>query len=611
MTNHTFKTGCCREQASFLPPRVEDYVDRNNPVRAIETYVEALDVEALGFCHPGWGGGGAGQPPYHPADLLKLYLYGYLNRIRSSRRLEREARRNLELIWLLDGLTPGYRTIANFRKDNWAPLKAANRDFVLLVRELDLVGGERVAIDGAFFHGDASKGSIKTRNKLAERLAALDRDIEAYGAALAANDAVGDTAQAAAGQARAGVAAGGDDVAQKVAALMDKRAQVKADLARLDASGETQLSRTDADARLLSKRGQTVAGYNVQIAVDDKHKLIVASEVVNDGNDTGQLHTMAKAAKEELGAETLTALADTGYYNGNALKACEEDGITAYVPQAKRTARLEAQGRMSHEEFVYDADQDAYRCPAGLLLTPSDGRKTNTGGRIEIRYTSRKADCDACALRSRCLSAKTPTRTVYRWEHEAVLERHRARMKDAAALMRRRAELAEHPFGTLKCRAGYRHFLVRGLNKVRGEWSLMALCYNLQLLPRAQHRRDRSPHRLPCQTSRQIAVFAPLQPSCSRHAPPHNALGAPVGSDQPKIRSRPSQIQPRGISRYFLPSLICQTLSFWLSRSRYAGWKCSLVLGARAIGRRSRRRGLSPKATRAARRCARLRVGTG
>src|SRR6204780_2584453 len=232
MTNRTFKTGICREQPSFLPARVEDYVAGDNPVRAIEAYVEALDLLKLGFRHAEYFGG-AGQPPYHPADLLKLYLYGYPNRIRSSRCREREAHRNLELIWLLDGLTPGYRTIANFRKDNWAALKAANRDFVLLVRELDLVGGERVAIDGAFFHGDASKGSIKTRNKLAERLAALDRDIEAYGAALAANDAVGDTAQAAADQARAGVAAGGEDVAQKVAALMDKRAQVKADLARL------------------------------------------------------------------------------------------------------------------------------------------------------------------------------------------------------------------------------------------------------------------------------------------------------------------------------------------------------------------------------------------
>jgi transposase len=491
MTNHAFKSGVCREQPSFLPPRVDDYVDRSNPVRAIEAYVDALDLEKLGFRHPG-SGGGAGQPGYDPADLLKLYVYGYLNRVRSSRRLACEACRNLELIWLLKGLTPGYRTIADFRKDNWAALKAANRDFVLLVRELGLVGGELVAIDGAFFDGDASKGSIKTRKRLAAQLAALDRDIEAYGAALTANDAA-EAAQAAAGQTAAGQAAGGQaaggqaagggtaggaDVAQKVAALMDKRARVQADLAQLDANGETQLSRTDADARLLSKRGQAVAGYNVQIAVDDKHKLIVASEVVNDGNDTGQLHTMATAAKQELGAETLTVLADTGYYNGNALKACEEDGVTAYVPQAKRTARLEAQGRMSHEEFVYDPDQDVYRCPAGVLLTPGDGRKVNTGGRIEIRYTSRKADCDACALRARCLSAKTPTRTVYRWEHEAVLERHRARMKDAAALMRRRAELAEHPFGTLKCRAGYRHFLVRGFNKVRGEWSLMALCYN-------------------------------------------------------------------------------------------------------------------------------------
>jgi transposase len=469
MTNQAFKTGVSREQPSFFPPRVEDYVGRDNPVRAIDAYVDALDLDALGFRHLGCGGG-AGQPPYHAADILKLYLYGYLNRIRSSRCLEREVCRNVELIWLLGGLAPGYRTIANFRKDNWAALKAANRDFVVLARELDLVGGEVVAIDGAFFHGDAGTGSIKTRKRLAEQLAAIERDIEAYGAALEANDT-----------AEAGLPAGrgdGGDMAQKVAALMDRRARVKADLARLDASGETQHSRTDADARLLSKRGQTVAGYNVQIAVDDKHGLIVASEVVNDGNDTGQLYKMAAAAKAELGAATLTALADTGYYNGNALKACEEDGIVAYVPQAKRTARLEAQGRISHEEFVYDADQDAYRCPAGKLLTPSAGRKTNTGGRIEIRYTSRKADCGACALRARCLSAKTPTRTVYRWEHEDVLERHRARMKDAAAKMRRRAALAEHPFGTLKCRAGYRHFLLRGFKKVRGEWSLMALCYN-------------------------------------------------------------------------------------------------------------------------------------
>jgi hypothetical protein len=373
------------------------------------------------------------------------------------------------VIWLMKRLVPGYRTIATFRKDNWAALKAANREFVLMMRELELVGGEVVAIDGAFFDGNASKASIKTKNRLAKRLAEIDQEIEAYGAALDVNDS------AEAERRPAGRDGGGG--AQQVAVLMAKRGKLQADLARLAESGETQLSRTDADARLLAKNGQVVAGYNVQIAVDDKHKLIVASDVVNDGNDTGQLHKMAKAAKDELDAETLTALADTGYYNGNALKACEADGIVAYVPQAKRTARLEAQDRISHEAFIYDGEANVYRCPSGQLLSPTQGRKSN-GGRIEIRYVSRKSDCDACALRLRCISAKTPTRTVYRWEHEAVLERHRARMLDAEAQTRRRAELAEHPFGTLKCRAGYRHFLVRGFDKVRGEWSLMALCYN-------------------------------------------------------------------------------------------------------------------------------------
>jgi transposase len=441
MTIRSFKTGVSREQPSFLPPRIEDYVGLDNVVRAIDAFVDKLDLEKLGFRLP-VSAGGAGQPPYHPADLLKLFIYGYLFRIRSSRALGREAGRNLELIWLLRELRPCFRTIATFRKDNWAALKAVNREFVLMMRELNLVGGEVVAVDGAFFHGDASRGSIKTQSRLAEQLAKIERDIEDYGAALAASDAA-EAAPGAAGGAAGGPS--GQDVAKEVAALMAKRAAVQADLAQLEASGQTQLSQTDPDARLLSKNGRVVAGYNVQIAVDDQHKLIVASEVVNDGNDTGQLHAMAKAAKEELGVTTLTALADTGYYNGNELKACEEDGIVAYVPQAKRTARLEAQGRISHEEFVYDAESDVYRCPAGQVLTPSAGRKTNTGGRIEIRYTSRKADCDACPLRARCLSAKTPTRTVCRWEHEAVLERHRARMNEAAGRMRRRGASSNTP----------------------------------------------------------------------------------------------------------------------------------------------------------------------
>jgi transposase len=474
MTNQALKSGVSRDQVSLLPARVEDYVDGDNPVRAIEVYVSQLDLTKLGFGHAGRGAG-VGQPPYHPGDLLKLYIYGYLNQVRSSRRLEREARRNLELIWLLKGLQPGYRTISTFRRQNRAALKEANRNFVLLVREFGLLSGTLVAIDGSFFHGDASKASITTAKRLGEQIAALDRDIEAYAAALETNDAA-EAKRAAGGD--HGDGQGGDDVAQRFAQLMAKRAQAQADLDGLKASGETQLSRTDADARLLTKNGQTVAGYNVQVAVDEKHKLIVASEVVNDGNDTGQLHAMAKAAKQALGVETLQALADVGYYNSGALKACEDDGIVAYVPQPDKAGRLAAQGRISHEEFIYDVAADAYRCPGGSLLRPAAGRKTNTGGRIEIRYTSRKADCDACPLRRRCVTVKTPRRTICRWEHEDVLERHRARMKGADAVMRRRSGIVEHPFGTLKCRAGYRHFLVRGFDRVRGEWSLMALCYN-------------------------------------------------------------------------------------------------------------------------------------
>jgi len=475
MTNHPFKSGPSRGQLSFLPPSIEDYVGRENVVRAIDAFVCGLDVEKLGFRHAGRSEG-VGQPPYHPADLLKLHIYGYLNQVRSSRRLACEAGRNLEVIWLLKGLQPGYRTIATFRKDNWAAFKAANREFVLLARALDLVSGELVAIDGSFFHGDASKGSIATRKKLSAQLAALDRDIEAYGRALETNDSA--ETRASSGEDRGDDRRDGGGASERMTALMEQRAELQADVGRLEESGETQLSRTDEDARLLTKNGQTVAGYNVQIAVDEKHKLIVASEVVNDGNDSGQLYAMARAAKDALGAETLQVAADVGYYNGATLKSCEEGGIVAYVPPPERTGRLKAQHRFSHQDFAYDREADAYRCPAGSLLKPTKGRKKNTGGRIEIRYVSRKAVCDACPLRARCVTAKVPTRTIHRWEHEEVIERHCQRMESAGGIMRRRAGLVEHPFGTLKCRAGYRHFLVRGFDKVRGEWSLMALCYN-------------------------------------------------------------------------------------------------------------------------------------
>jgi hypothetical protein len=247
----------------------------------------------------------------------------------------------------------------------------------------------------------------------------------------------------------------------------------------LEASDNGQLSKTDPDARLLSKGDQTIAGYNVQSVVDDKHMLIVASDVVNR-NDTGHLHEMAKAAKEVLDVETLQVAADTAYYNSEDLKACEDDSVVAYVPLQEGNGKLEKEGRFSRKNFRYDAAADAYRCPAGELLCPTEGRWKNTSGRVEVRYLGRKATCAACPLRAQCLAPKASCRSIARWEHEDVLERHRTRMEgeEAAKLMRRRSAIVEHPFGTLKCRAGYQHFLVRGFDKVRGEWSLMALCYN-------------------------------------------------------------------------------------------------------------------------------------
>ena len=480
MTNRAFKTGESRDQANLLPPRIEDYVGPDNPVRAIESFVCALDLAKLGFRHADRGAEAMGQPPFDPADLLKLYLYGYINQVRSSRRLEREACRNLELIWLLRNLRPGYRTIANFRKENWAALKAVNRGFVLLARELGLVGGTIVAIDGSFFHGDASKASIFTRKRLAEQIARLDLEIEAYGMSIEDNDAAEDNepGQDHTNGPDGGGGGDGGDIGAKVSALMAKRSRAQSDLDRLEASGETQLSLTDPDARLLVKSGQGVAGYNVQAVVDDKHKLIVASEVVNDSSDVGQLHAMAKAAKDVLEAEALQVLADEGYYSSLELKACEDDGITAYVPVPEGNGLLKKKGRFSLKDFSYDPAANAYRCPAGELLRPMEGHWQNASGRTEIRYASSTKICGACQLKVRCLSPKASRRTIGRWEHEDVLERHRTRMQGAGDLMRRRSAIVEHPFGTLKCRAGYRHFLVRGFNKVRGEWSLMALCYN-------------------------------------------------------------------------------------------------------------------------------------
>lgn len=468
MAARRYKTGLNRQQVALLPPCLDDYVSEDNLVRAIDAYVDSCDLAALGFGHTAAPQNDAGQPAFAPSDLLKLYLYGYLHRVRSSRRLERETQRNLEVIWLMGGLAPSYKTLANFRKCNADALKAANRDFVLLCRSLDLYGGDCVAIDGSFVHGNASKASIETARQLAEKAKRIEQDIAKYLAELEQTDLKDDEPPREAPKLK-----------DKLARLRERQNQCQADLNRLAESGEAQMSRTDPDARLLNKGQGVVAGYNVQIAVDGKHKLLVCCEPTQDGNDHGQLAAMSVKAKEALGVEALTVEADSGYYDHGEIKACEEAHITAYVAIPDKSRPVREAGRFTRQDFHYDSGTDSYRCPGGQNLSAQG--KQNKRGQTYGHYAAKASDCRGCLLNGQCLPAKTAYRQLYRWEHEAVVERHKARMATAGREhMRNRAALAEHPFGTLKLWFGWTHFLVRGLRKVTGEMNLMMLCYNLR-----------------------------------------------------------------------------------------------------------------------------------
>ena len=312
-----YKAGLQREQGQLLPMRVEDYVSADNPVRALDAYVESLDLHALGVANTA-GGVSAGQPAYPPAALLKLYLYGYLMRVRSSRRLAAECYRNLEVMWLLQGLQPCHKTIADFRRDNGEALQSVHRDFVQLCRELDLYGRELVAVDGSFFAGDAGGKGIHTRDQLNKRLRRIEADIAAYLQALEEAD------RTESGSAQAGD--GAEALQDKLAALRTRQAREAERLARLDASGETQLSEVDADARRLCKNGQAVCGYNVQLAIDGRCRLIVDGVATNEGNDRDQLQPMAERARSALGAQRFTIVADTGYFNPAQLRRCAEAG---------------------------------------------------------------------------------------------------------------------------------------------------------------------------------------------------------------------------------------------------------------------------------------------
>ena len=442
-----------------------------NSVRAIDAYVDTLDLAKQGFLNAS-GGVCAGQPAYPPEALLKLYLYGYINKVRSSRRLENETYRNLEVIWLVEELRPSYKTIADFRKNNSKALTATNRDFVLLCKELQLFGGETLGIDGSFFKADASKDSIYTEDKLnqqLQQLQQLEQKINVYQEQLAVQDEADN-------QAGLGSLTEDKHLNEKITALKEQQAVKKALQKRLQDSEAKQVSVIDPDARLLSKRGQTIAGYNVQIAVDAKHKLIVAEAVTQDGNDSQQLMPMINKAQAILAAGNLAVLADSGYYEGNQIKQCEDQHITAYVAIPDRS-NVKTQGRYSRDQFNYNAEGDTYTCPQGMPLNRY-GAPHQTNNKTYARYKSKVSACKQCPVRSQCLTDKATSKQLMRWKHEDVAERHQTRMHNSKGIMRRRGALVEHPFGTLKRRAGWDHFLMRGLKKSTGEFSLMVLGYN-------------------------------------------------------------------------------------------------------------------------------------
>ena len=458
-----------RQQEMLLPCRVEEYVSKHNTVRAIDAYVDTLDLQDLGFKHsqpvisPG-------QPPYNPIAFLKLYLYGYMQSIRSSRKLERETYRNLEVMWLIESLTPTYKSIANFRKDNSRALKAANRDFLLLCKELSLFGGEEVAVDGSFFKGDVSKNNIYTKDQLNKQLDYLNEKITAYQEALEQQDAADN-------KEGKGSLVEDEQLEEKLKLLQEKQARKKRLQQRLKDSGEKQIAKVDKDARLLSKRGQTIAGYNAQTVVDSKHKLIVAEDVTQDGNDSQQLAPMLEKAQDILDAENSTGLADSGYYSSKQIKIYEDKSIRVYVPIPKYPESAIRQGRFGRDQFQYDGKNDVYLCPQGNTLTPSKNVQFKHNREVII-YRGKTTVCQECPLRLQCITEKSKTREMERWLHEEVIDRHKERMQKSPNRMRKRGSLVEHPFGTLKHRAGINHFLMRGLEKCRGEFSLMVLGYN-------------------------------------------------------------------------------------------------------------------------------------
>jgi transposase len=461
---YRFIEGEDRMQQVLLPHCLEDYVDEENPVRVIEVFIDELDLAALGFS--GMTPAATGRPAYHPSTLLKIYLYGYLNRIQSSRRLEREAQRNVELMWLTERLAPDFKTIADFRKDNGVAIRAVCAQFVGLCRRLKLFTHAVVAIDGSKFKAVNNRDKNYTVAKVTGRMEQVDASIAHYLRALdRADREEGDVA-----------AAKSVRLKEKIAGLRRQMQALKVMEQTVQDAPDQQVSLTDPDARSMatSGKGTATVGYNVQIAVDTEHHLIVAHEVLNQGYDRHQLAPMARKAQQATGCEQVTALADRGYFSGDQVLLCEGTGVAPIMPKTLTSSGAK-RGFFTRQDFIYNAEHDHYTCPAGAKLTKAIRRADHTEDFDFYRHLSA---CFTCPLKSQCTPTKL--RRIKRWVNENVLDRMQDRLDRMPEAMGVRRQTVEHPFGTLKAWMGATHFLTRTLDKVRTEMSLHVLAYNLK-----------------------------------------------------------------------------------------------------------------------------------
>jgi transposase len=458
----SFIKGTPRSDVLLFPQAIDDYISADNPVRFIDAFVDGLNLQELGFsrtqpAHPG-------RPAYDPADLLKLYIYGYTNRTRSSRLLERETHRNLELIWLMRKLTPDFKTIADFRKVNAVAITKVCREFTLLCKRLELLGGELVAIDGSKFKAQNSKGRNFTDKKLDQAIKEIDKKIQSYLDEL-------DEADEQESSVKSPTA---EQLKEKIDRLRKRTEKHEQTRKQLRESGQTQISLTDPDSRAMKVSQGTDVCYNVQTVVDSKHKLIVEHEVTSDPTDQAQLSKMAIRAKQALGVEELEVVADRGYYDGAEVKKCDQVGITVYVAK-QRTSANRKRGLFTKEDFRYNAEKDSYVCPAGNELIYRC--ETVELGR-QIRYYSTN-ECRRCEIKAKCTRNKR-VRRISRWVNEEILERMSERVRVNPQKMKKRKELAEHPFGIMKRGMNSGYFLMRGIKKVAAEMSLTVLGYNIK-----------------------------------------------------------------------------------------------------------------------------------